>query len=185
MIDSLVKVAEKLVELLKYRKQLREEQFAKSIDMVFQELKNVHQDYLKLFSNCAQALREKEDLSQIADSLFANRLEHEAMRRSIRALAESLAQNKTLKKFQPFFMEVNNYFQSGTFPNDTRSSALLNELERCVRERRQGHFVSREFTPEELHQFVSQLVENTLTEVRASWDELSQLHAKALSETLK
>jgi hypothetical protein len=185
MLDSLIKVAEKLLDLLKYRKQLREEQFAKSIDMVFQELTKVHQDYLRLFTTCAKALRDEKDLSKIADSLFDNRLEQEAMRRSIRALAESLAQNKRLKKFQSFFIEVNNYFHSGSIPQDTRSSALLAELERCVREQRGEQFVSMEFSVGEMHQFLSQVIETALSEIRQSWNELSRLHAKALSETLK
>lgn len=185
MIDSLIKLIEKLIELLKHRHQLREEQFAKSVDLVFQELKAVHQDYLRIFTTCATALRNESDLSKIADSLLANRLEQEAMRRSISALAEALAQNKQFKTFQPFFLEVRNYFYKSSIPRDTRSTALLGEIERCVREQRRGEFVSMEFSAEEMRQFLSQLVENTLAEIRESWTKLSQLHAKALSEALQ
>ncbi len=186
MIDLIIRLIEKLLELLKHRNQFRNKQFAESIDCVFQDLKVIHQDYLQMFTTCLGQLRVEKELSEVTNSLLLNRLEHEAMRRSVSSLADSLAQNKKLEEFEHFFIEVRNYFSSnGSFPTDTRSSILLGEIERCVREQQFGEFVSSEFSEEEIRQFLSQLVQSMLSDIRSSWLKLSNLYAKAASGNLK
>jgi len=144
----------------------------------------VHQAYVHMFTNCALMLRDQTDLSLVSDALFSERLQQEGMRRSIIALVDSLGSAKQLAQFQDFFLAVRSYFYAGGVPTDTRSSALLNEIEQCVRAATSSKTSSPEFSTEETHQFLALYVDKALGEIRRSWSELSELYASELKDTL-
>ena len=97
MLDSVVRLTEKITELLKYRSERRARKFQYLIEPMHLALKKVHQDYLSVFETALNELSSDRSLSAIADSLEIRRRAEEAERRAILKQAEILLTNEFLQ----------------------------------------------------------------------------------------
>ena len=125
MIDTLVKVTEKLAELLKYRSERHRRSFAELVEPIYAEMVRVHQDYLNLLGSTLSALEERRDLRQVAAELTEARRKQEATRRAASDMANELATMEVLKEYQVFFLAVGDYFLQAPLVGSTTPSTWL------------------------------------------------------------
>jgi hypothetical protein len=169
MIDALVKVCEKLVELLKHRSELKEKAFSKQIEPLFSSMKDVHDDYLQLFSECRRELATATKLADIVERLIKTRLENEGLRQSILAMCSVLDAQRKPDVFRDFFAEVQRYFRDSRFEaRDTRASMLIGAMERWVQQERIGGYMPRSFNPTEARSILIETVDGVLGDLRAA-----------------
>jgi hypothetical protein len=91
MIDSSVKLLDKLVQFLNYRRASKEFAFVQLVVPTYENLKAIHEDYLQMFEWCKNELKKGTDIYVIADHLMKERLEQEALRQSILITRTELA----------------------------------------------------------------------------------------------
>ena len=87
MIDAIVKVAEKIVELAKYREQKREKRWTALFEPQFVALQEVHRDYLLMFDEVRVDLEAGVSLQRIISKLNTRRIGQETSRRVIMTTA--------------------------------------------------------------------------------------------------
>jgi len=184
LLDSVVKLTEKISELLRYRAERRGRRFKYLIEPMYMALKNVHQDYLSIFENSKRDLSSDLAFIAIADSLGARRLPEEAERRAILQQAEAMGHNESLADCRSFFKAVVDYFQETPFSGgNTPSSMLLQTLNDAANEHRivqplepSGH------SPRET---LSKAIDLALEMLRRNWERVSSEYAKALAANVK
>lgn len=195
MIDTIVKLAEKIAELLMYRSARRKERFGAIIEPMFTALQELHKDYLLMFEKVRQDLLANEvDLLTINQQLRTRRIEHEATRRSVQGLAKQLK----FLEFEEFLRAVQNYFHHpGPPPPDrmfTGSNMLQRRLDALERYRRRARKLNIERDLEEnlFHHYDYQrvgegirAVDQGLEQLRADWNRVAEAYAKALEASLK
>ncbi len=136
MVDVLIKLLEKLIELAKHRKEVEEKPFALLISPLYSNIEKIHRDYLRLFESCHNELKSGVQFEVVAKHLAADRIEQEALRCSVIAFAESYQHNPRLNTYKDFFFEVELYFVTyGMSDNFTGSSHLLDEISFFIREK--------------------------------------------------
>lgn len=127
MIDDLLKVADKIIELLKRKEVRRKEVFTSVIKPLFDELLVVHADYLQMFERARLSLEAGKPIKSIVQRLISDRLEKEAERRSIeyRAIAFAHIDSNTDDPVRLFFHDVSYYFRSSHLrATDPKASSL-------------------------------------------------------------
>jgi hypothetical protein len=123
MIDTLIQVLDRLIQLLRVRGKRRVRRFQEIWEPTFRELREVHGDYLAMFQTCKQDLvrimRSESDvprvrgLEEIANELRRRRLEFEPVRRQLIALINH-TQNLDLDDVTREFLEaILWYFPTG------------------------------------------------------------------------
>lgn len=180
MFDTLVKLLEKLVELTKYRREAEEKAFELLVTPIFESLRVVHKDYLKMFRACQRELVRDTDIHLIIERLTKDRLELEPLRRSITAYMSVYIGDEHLKKYRAFFVAVEAYIgEVKTFKrSNTRSGILLTGLEEFVRGVEQG--VPDQWEREQIAESRRALVaesEAALDDVRGAWYDVSWTYA--------
>lgn len=92
IFESVVKVVDRLTDLLKYRQGRRKELFTNVIEPLFNDLMVMHADYMKMFDDCwHQLLDNKVPLRQIAETLRQRRQVYEGLRIKSRSITDGLA----------------------------------------------------------------------------------------------
>lgn len=92
ILESVIKVVDRLTDLLKYRHGRRKELFTAIIEPLFNDLLTMHADYMKMFDDCSQQLSHNEvPIQQIAELLRQRRQVYEGLRIKSRAIINSLA----------------------------------------------------------------------------------------------
>ena len=130
MIDALVKLLEKLVELVKIKKEAEEKILDLVIIPLFKDFKAIHEDYLKLFEDCRRDLAGDADLRAIVRQLSKDRVANEALRRSIASMVTAYAKNPKLSRYHDFFQAVAAYADAAEWSRpSTASTSLLEMLE--------------------------------------------------------
>ena len=109
MIDTLLKLLDRLIQLVKRRKEVEERTFELLIKPMYTDLETIHKDYLLMLEKCEVDLKENK-LKDIAKRLRTERLELEPLRFSISSFAASYLKNPKLSHYTFFFLGVSNYF---------------------------------------------------------------------------
>ncbi len=178
MTDVLIKLLEKLIELTKHRKEVEEKPFDLLISPLYSKLETIHRDYLRMFESCRSDLKSGVQLEVVAKHFMADRLELEALRRSVVAFAESYGFNPRLKPYEDFFKGVVEYFYGTDIGRERSHSAhLLQAMEHLLSE--EVEFEESEFlTEEKLRTGVTLLIQRRLLSIRESWKKISQEFAR-------
>jgi hypothetical protein len=132
MIDSSVKLLDKLVQFLNHRREAKEFAFAQLVAPTYENLKTIHEDYLRMFKWCEYELKKGADIYVIAEQLMKDRLQKEALRQSILAFVRVHLKNDRLKNYELFFKAVEMYFEATgltTYYRDTWSTVILKQME--------------------------------------------------------
>ena len=175
MIDVLIKLLEKLIELAKHRKEVEEKPFDLLISPLYSNLEKIHPDYLRLFESCQSELKSGVQLEVVVKHLMVDRLEQEALRSSIIAFADSYSLDPRLKPYEYFFKEVVNYFYGFKIVKSfSGSTHLLLEIDCWLREERKRDT----FTEEDMREGFIRLTQTILSNTRKSWKEISKEYAK-------
>lgn len=113
MIDALVKVSEKLAELLEYRAKRRRETYAELVAPVYEDLQKAHAAYIAMFERCIERLESYgTPLMEVAATFATERREHETMRRDISAKAKVFATGDFDEAYCAFFAAVSDYLEA-------------------------------------------------------------------------
>ena len=181
MIDSLVKLTEKIVELLKYRqtrKKLLFDEFAKPL---YDQIAIVHQDYLSMLGKVKTALETGESLASICTTFSPDRSEKEAQRRAVRPLTNALLLDNKFAEFQPFLEAVDHYF-SGPGPTSSSYSIIVETELRAAQRREEvvnATFVGRLFNRRSDYvEAPLRNVTNNIESLRRYWGRIVEEYAK-------
>src|ERR1039457_1661903 len=184
MLDSVVKVAEKITELLNYRAKRRTQRFDKLIEPLFLALKKVHQDYLSVFETAKRQLASDCSLNEIADSLEVRRLAEETERRTLLQQAETFLTSESHADCQSFFNAMVEYFRKTPFSGgSTPSNAFLHTLKGAAR--KQSIIQSNTLSERDSREELSKEIERALSMLRQNWERVSSEYAKALASSVE
>jgi hypothetical protein len=184
MIDTLVKIVEKLTQLIKYRKELREKQFEKLITPLYEDLQIVHSDYLKLLTEVLVAIQNDSKIEEIAKLLMTKRIEKESLRKNIIDFSDIFLKEKSLERFHPLLTAIKFYFYKRDieyYENDSWTQVLFWYLESMADNQpldsRQRLQLEEEQPLKTLHYLVNEMLE----EIRERWSNISRQYASLLA----
>ena len=176
MLDSVIKLTEKVTELLKYRSERRARRFANIIQPMYEDLKAIHQDYLRIFEGASIDLQSDRPFAEIATFFKTRRIEEEAERRAILEHARTFAEDARLADFRLFFRSVIEYFTDTPFSGDNTPS---NRLALAL-----GSAAVEERFAESLHSLgddrrgeLASAIELSVRMLRRNWEQVSTAYA--------
>lgn len=179
MLDSVIKLIEKISEFLNYRAERQKSRFKELIEPMYEALKAVHKDYLLIFENCKKELESGQNVKSIADALVFRRIEAETERRAILQQADTLMSIENIDDYKRFFSAVVNYFSRTPFSGaGTPSNLLRRAISRAAEIRADDPLLGR--SNEEL----LRSTEMILSLLRSNWEFLSAEYAKALARSI-
>lgn len=184
MIDSVVKLAEKIAEWAKYRNERSHVRFKRLIEPTFEAMKAVHADYLSFLEECLQALRAGDSISSVADTLERRRLEQESERRAIEHQAEIIREDKDFSEFHDFFYDVEHYLHLSPFANGTASSILRHVLHAAINAESSVAHSSAQRANKAGRDAVIKQFESALTHLRHHWADVARAYAECLKKAV-
>jgi len=185
MIDSVVKLTEKVSELLKYRAERRTRKFKYLIEPTYVALKRVHQDYVSVFESAKNELASDRTLRAIADSLEIRRRAEEAERRAILQQAETMVSNMSLVECHSFFSAIVDYFHQTPFSGgSTPSHMLLHALRAAVNDE-PVVLTTKPSGGRDPRDRLAEAIEDALSILRQNWEMVSIEYAKALAASVE
>jgi hypothetical protein len=145
MIELLLQLIDRLIDLKKYQAERVEKTFKEILDPVFSDLLLVHGDYVRMFEDVQQQLiaipnLDNDDgrkrLLEVAETLRQRRLEFEPVRQKLGAMtrelstdASKLSRTMDSKEAEAFVVSVLEYFPRAELGDQSsRSSALIEAL---------------------------------------------------------
>jgi len=139
MFDGLLKITDRLIELVKYREEKSRRIFDKLIEPIFNDLLLIHKDYLEMFEEVRRMLPGEKDgrkktqkkLTRTCEYLQQKRLAFEPVRQKLQATFKQLPpEAEKDNKKEAFIRAVANYLSwTRGFPAPTSvSSALAHEI---------------------------------------------------------
>lgn len=185
MIDSLVKLAEKIGEWAKYRNERKEVRFKRLVEPSFEAMKAVHSDYLSFLEECLRAMKRGDPLKSVYETILVRRVEEEAERRAIQHQASTIYHDKSFAEFHNFYYEVEHYFELGPFGVGTASSILSSRL-RHAAEAESSVIVSpsRRAPAEATREDLIQSFEGILEFLRERWNQVAAAYAGCLNKSI-
>ena len=119
MIEALLKIIDRLIEVKKGRIQSRKQMFDMVLQPTFDDLLAVHGDYIKMFQQLIVFAGDQRPsvlakrVAKAKKQLQKNRLEFEPIRENIRVVARQLAKQNLPGEETEFVSAVLHYFPSG------------------------------------------------------------------------
>lgn len=186
MIELILKLIDRIIDLKKYRDERFRKTFDDILDPLFKDLEAVHGNYIRMFEGVDAQLAAIPDLEsrpgrirlrEIAESLRQQRLEFEPVRVKLAAMNHELGQliygtdpkldNPSVKEF---VASVLRYLPRGNVSGrTTRASALVRALQGALA-----------ITPEQIDEEgedLRELVSSTVEECRENWHSVAAAHA--------
>lgn len=111
MIDSIVKICDRMIQLLETRKQCRSELFINHVEPIFKDLSLIHKDYIQTFSNLLEKCEQNQNTEAIINYLSFRKTELEELRVKVFSYAEVAKNNSNFPdEIKSFFMCCMIYF---------------------------------------------------------------------------
>jgi len=136
MIDLLLKLLENLQKLAEYRSAHKRRSFKELAEPMFNELLDVHKNYILLFAEARSLARKNpKDPSPAIDYLEMQRITFQPVRVKLSALASTLRKPEKSSLMYDFLLAVARYFPVGDIlekprPHRTASTSLIEKLKR-------------------------------------------------------
>jgi hypothetical protein len=185
MLDALIKVAEKIAELARYRQQLRERRLDKVFEPLYTSMMEVHRDYLKMLESVHQDIAHGKDPVELAKELGMARLQQEPLRISLRNKISSFSEARLENAAGEFLRSVSRYFSLTQIDAPiSAGSQVLRAVMDWIQEDRRGALRLDDALREEARRDVQMVVRDTLRRLRAEWEEVSRAHAHLVRESL-
>jgi len=182
MIDTFVKLVEKLTELAKYRKELKDKSFDVFVTQIFESTRIIHNDYLKMFESCKLALKEGEELNIVAKMLLKDRIEQEALRRSVLSFIRVYLEDERMAEYKEFFKVASIYFFFSDLAeriNKSPSTMLLEQIEELAQKEKSDSLI---YWPDQdtfnIREYLLKITTEKLETLRDSWMWLTAEYAK-------
>ncbi len=121
MLDSLVKAAEKIAQLLEYRERRKQIGFKTFVDPMYTSLRLVHVDYVAMLNRCLGALESKDDYQQVLKAFTQDRVANEPLRRELAARVLIFCQQPPANTSDQFFRSVLGYLQLPKYTDYTHA----------------------------------------------------------------
>ena len=184
MIESLVRIVEKLTDLAEYREQKRLREFDEAVRDLYTDVQTVHTDYMRMLEHCLAQLRRGEPLEMIGDVLTEERVTHEALRQKIRSIVDAYRDDSSWRYWN-FYRLIGNYFMIGYVrPGSSALLSLRDEIvEATLEARRLEESSVRTADHIATEQLMSFLSNEAIARLRKSWIELSAEYARLLKES--
>lgn len=134
MIQSLIQIAEKIVQLKKFRDEKESKKFSVFVSPILSDLEIIHQDYLKMFDACLTKIKDGEEVEEIIEWLRSERINKEPARKRVLISVDAYLFSEDAEPFRDFFVAVDNYFYLTNFKSGVRtaSSMLIQKFEDYV-----------------------------------------------------
>jgi hypothetical protein len=132
VIEALLKIIDRLIQIKKGRIQGRKQMFDMVLQPTFDDLLSVHGDYIKMFQQLEVFTGDQrrsvllKRVAKAKQQLRKNRLDFEPVRENIRVIAKQLAMRKLPNEETEFVKAVLQYFPSGEplLPHSSASTLL-------------------------------------------------------------
>ena len=185
MIDSIVKLTEKVSELLKYRAERKTRKFKALIAPTYIALKQVHKDYLLIFEESIRDIASEKTLFAIAESLQKRRRAEETERRAILQQAETILANQSLADCHSFFDAITAYFRATPLSGGSTPSNMLLHTVRAAAQNESTIITTKPHIRSEERLKLTVAIEFTLSSLRHNWQTVSAEYAKALAASVE
>jgi hypothetical protein len=136
MVEALIAVIDRLIQIAQGRIAGRKEMFDRVLEPVFTDLVVIHGDYVKMFETVREMLppgapKGSPELDSARTELRNRRMEYEPVRRKIEAFAQQLGSARLPAEERAFVVAVIEYFEFTTFagPKVQRISTATRILE--------------------------------------------------------
>lgn len=187
MLELLLKLIDRLIELKKYRAERLEKTCHDILDPAFADLSQIHGDYLNMFEQVREELdaigapsssEGRRHLLEIAERLRRRRLEFEPVRQKLSALCVELGTTLYERKvslgsdqIDQFIAAVIRYFPTARIvATKSRATTLLAAIQGAAA-----------VTPEQIDRdgkSLPELVQSTIDDCRDRWQDVCNSHAK-------
>lgn len=207
MIDTIVKLSDKIIKLLEINRIRRREILSEILTPIYMDLKEIHRDYLKELSLAQMSCSDNIDnLSKHLGGLMVKRLLFEPERETIKSKIKQLNTRKWHPKVKAFLLSVEEYFniyspyQSLTEVYSDKRHAiacvecstgystvihiiqyLLNEY---VGERKYVNPFNMIQYLQPPYSQVNSIFSSTLKQLREGWDKISYAYSNIQTETI-
>jgi hypothetical protein len=192
MIDLFLRLIDKLTELVKYKSELRKKQFDLLISPLYQDLKEIHENYLRMFETCKIELQKGTDPLIVYKKISLDRLEKEALRRSIFEKAVILKDKKHLKPYHLFFEKICHYFEYSIDVNPqiysscpesfiSNSARLLKILDSIINGRVSKSALFKNRSMQNVNEHILEFIDLTLKKIRKNWSAITKSYTEILS----
>jgi hypothetical protein len=131
VFESVIRVVDRLIDLLKYRQAKRRELFSAVIEPLFDDLLVMHADYMKMFDDCWQQLLDNQvPLRQIAEALRQRRQVYEGLRIKSNSIIDGLEASELAPEVRRFVQSAAYHIPDGELGPvlSTPSSLVLDRL---------------------------------------------------------
>jgi hypothetical protein len=184
MIDSIVKIADKLTQLLALQKKHKEEKFEVFVQPIFEEMKLVHQDYMSMFNGCRAMLLTNEPVSSVLERLMSDRVEKIEPRSRVISLSESFLASRELSTYSDFYESIQDYFTSTDMQgHNSPSSHVIVEIEDWIDRKGKKDIERMHIGHEGGYQILRSLVEKRISILEHKWAAVLRAYGQTLLST--
>lgn len=185
MIDSIVKLTEKISELLKYRAERKARKFKTFVEPTYLALKQVHKDYLLIFEESINDLASEKTLLAIAESLQKRRRVEEAERQAIIQQAETILANQAFADCHSFFNTITAYFRAAPLSGGSTPSNMLLHAVRAAAQNEPTVITTKPHIGSEKRLELTAAIKFTLSSLRHNWQTVSAEYARTLAASVE
>jgi hypothetical protein len=184
MLDSIIKLSEKIVELANYRANQRKMRFDQIVNPMYAVMKEVHKDYLQIFQKARSDISSGIPIANVAKELEIRRLDEEAERRAILRQAETMLVLEGLEDLRPFLGAVKDYFEKTPFSRKgTPSNTFVQILFGITKTN--AEYLASEEKQNELVEYLQRSLVDVTESLRRNWERVSEEYAKSIAATVK
>jgi hypothetical protein len=173
MITEFLSIIDKLIKLKEHREKRQSKRFEKIIEPAFNDLLQIHADYIRMFEKVyellpdpqikAKSIKSRKKLKDAEEYLSEKRRELEPLRSKVRALfAMMQSPDRKGSENDSFVFAVANYLRAGSQFGAPRGTASVGALE-MIKEDPNG---------------IREHVASLLTELRINWSLISEEYGK-------
>ena len=182
MLDAIVKLTEKIVELSKYRNERKQRRFEDLVDPIYAEMIKVHQAYLSMFTTALEQLEAGLSIEDIIAPLSRARLADEAKRHALIAQVEVFHGRSDMAYANAFLTHVREYFGESPFShNNSPSNMLVVTLMSLESKVLHPELLLVRGNPRES---VARTVSMTIDQLRSNWNTLARGYAVLRANSL-
>lgn len=183
MIEQLLSVIDRLVQLKEHRAKRRVELFTSIFEPIFCELQLVHTDYIQMFQHVLTMLVNKKTAGhrlrreKAVEQLLVARIELEPLRAKVRHIVHELSGKNYKKEEMQFIDAMMAYFPSGCLTTGTAASDLADRIA-AVDEKEDPANAARTIAEKIKSLEAAEAVALTVGRTKKRWDKVCEAFAR-------
>lgn len=182
MIEQLLSIIDRLVQLKEHRAKRRVELFGSIFEPIFIDLQVVHTDYIQMFQHVLTMLMNKKTTGhrlrreKAVEQLLVTRIELEPVRLKVRHIVRELSEKNFKKEEMQFIDAMTAYFPSGCLTTGTAASDLANQIA-AVGEKEDPANAARAIAEKIKSLEAAEVVALTVGRTKKRWDKVCEAFA--------